>query len=273
MLRNILIIGGLALFGTLSVETAAKASRNSLIRPDFKKRFAGYDACFIIREVRSGESIRYNEQRCTQRFSPCGTFKIAHSLIGLETGIIKNPSAPQFRWDGERYPNRPEWEGNQSLHSAFKSSVIWVFRQLATQIGPQRMQQYLHRIHYGNEDISGGIARFWQLSSLEVSADEQAALVEKLVKNNLPMSPKTMQTVRNILLIEKVKDGALYGNTGSGGVQGPPGKAILGWFVGYITKGKRVYAFATNISADDGATGLKARQITRDILKEMKLAE
>jgi len=58
------------------------------------------------------------------------------------------------------------------------------------------------------------------------------------------------------------------GKTGSGFQDE---KWILGWFVGCVEKQGNRYFFATNIQAPDGATGGKAREITKLILKDLQV--
>ncbi|HML90432.1 MAG TPA: penicillin-binding transpeptidase domain-containing protein [Methylomusa anaerophila] len=46
-------------------------------------------------------------------------------------------------------------------------------------------------------------------------------------------------------------------------------RQLFGWFVGCVEKQGKRYYFATNIQAPDGATGGKAREISKAILKEL----
>ena len=55
----------------------------------------------------------------------------------------------------------------------------------------------------------------------------------------------------------------LYGKTGTGRIDD---KDINGWFVGFVEKGDNVYIFATNIEADENATGSISMEKTIDIL-------
>ena len=56
--------------------------------PDLSPFFAGYEGCFVVWDVAADETIRFNPGRCAERLSPCSTYKIPHSLIALETGVI-----------------------------------------------------------------------------------------------------------------------------------------------------------------------------------------
>ncbi len=44
-----------------------------------------------------------------------------------------------------------------------------------------------------------------------------------------------------------------------------------GWFAGYVERGNKTYIFATNIESKDNASGIKAKKITLEILKKLKI--
>jgi len=130
------------------------------------------------------------------------------------------------------------------------------------------MKQYINKVHYGNEDISGGITQFWLGSTLKISADEQVAFLKGLVRDELPFSKRSMAIARGLLRLVQTEKGTLYGKTGS---SGDNGKYTLGWFVGYVVQPGRIDIFATNIRGRDDASGIKARELTEKILKEAGL--
>ena len=157
---------------------------------------------------------------------------------------------------------------DQTLQSAVTNSCWWYFQNLATAVGEERMEKFVKEAHYGNEDISGGITNFWIGSSLKISADEQVDFLEGLLKDKLPFSKRSMATVRGLIRLDQTEKGTLYGKTGSNMENG---KEILGWFVGYVVQPSGIHIFATNIQAADGAWGLKAKEITKQILKKLDL--
>ena len=226
------------------------------------ERFKGFDSCFVLVDTSTGRSFRYHPERCAARFSPCSTYKIFNSLVGLETGVLKDENH-SMKWNGKKYSIRA-WNRDQTLQSAVTNSVVWYFQRVASSVGEKRMQEYLNRAHYGNKDISGGITRFWLGDSLSISADEQVKMLEGLVDDELPFSKRSMAIVRGMLRLEQTEKGALYGKTGS---DMKDGKKILGWFVGYVVQPGRTYVFAANISAAGGAWGPAARELTKEILK------
>ena len=55
---------------------------------NLKTYFGEYIGGFSVYNLKTDSYIQYNIEHCKKRFSPCSTFKIPNSLIGLETGII-----------------------------------------------------------------------------------------------------------------------------------------------------------------------------------------
>src|SRR5262245_46262560 len=70
---------------------------------DLGQYFKGVAGCFVLYDLKSDRYLRYNEERCRRRFSPWSTFKIANSLIGLETGVITDAEFV-IPWDRAKYP-------------------------------------------------------------------------------------------------------------------------------------------------------------------------
>lgn len=200
------------------------------------------------------------------RRSPCSTFKIPNSLIGLESGVIKDKDH-LLKWDGTKTWNE-NWNRDHTLETAFKHSTVWYFQELARLVGAEKMQGFVDQIDYGNKDISGGIDQFWLGDSLEISAMEQIRFLQKLYYNRLPFSQSIMDTVKDIMVYKTGDDYVLRGKTGSGFIED---ETSWGWYVGYIEVKDKVYFFASNIEAKEGATGRGLRTIIVDILTDMKL--
>jgi beta-lactamase class D len=55
---------------------------------DLSRFFKDTDSAFVLYDLKQNRYRRHNEARCRQRFSPCSTFKIPDSLIGLETKVL-----------------------------------------------------------------------------------------------------------------------------------------------------------------------------------------
>lgn len=231
-----------------------------------KSLYGGFQYCLVMSDLKTAETFRLNEAGCAERLSPCSTFKIFNSLAGLESGFLRN-EMHAMKWDGTKY-EREEVNRDQTLQSAVTNSVVWYFQRVAAGVGEPKMKEYLHAVGYGNEDISGGLTKFWLGSSLKISADEQVVFLKKLVKDKLPFSKRNMAVVRGLIRLNETPKGILYGKTGS---DMQNGKRILGWFAGYVVSPQHVWVFATNIRAADGAWGPKAREIVEAALQKLDL--
>ena len=227
--------------------------------------FEGREGCFILQEGGAARPLERVGTLCAERVSPCSTFKIPNSLIGLETGAIADEGSV-LKWDGVKR-SRPEWNRDHTLASAIKVSTVWYYQELARRVGTERMQKLLSAIPYGNADISGGIDRFWLGGSLQVSPEEQVAFLERLRLTQLPFSERSQRIVRDILLQESRGPIAYRGKTGSCDFDGTKDH---GWWVGWVEKDGKATVFAMLVRGDD-AFGPVARRLTEIQLKKRGL--
>lgn len=239
---------------------------------DLSSVFKGTKGAFVLYDMKSKRYVRYNEQRCRERFSPKSTFKIPNSLIGLETGVIRDAEFV-IPWDREKYSPTtnwtPEqlvnWSKDQTLRSAIKYSVVWYYKELALRVGEQQMKKYVTAFKFGNNDISGRVDDFWLNNRLKISADEQVEFLKAFYMGRLPVSQRSTEVVKDILVFDKTPAYTLSAKTGGGPIsQG----VYIGWFVGYLETKGNVYFFATNI---EGASFTEIRdkriELTRQILR------
>ena len=210
--------------------------------------------------------IRYNPEQCSERFLPASTFKIINSLIALETGVIPDENYV-IEWDGTQY-EIPAWNQDHDMRTAMQNSVVWYYQELARRVGKEKMQNYIDAVGYGNQDISGEIDPFWLNGALRISADEQVEFLKRLYQGDLPFSERSMEIVRDIMVLEKTDLYQLSGKTGTGLVD----DLYLGWFVGYLEEDNNVYFFATNIQGTSpDAKGSIVKEITLNILQDIEL--
>ena len=238
-------------------------------KPEFKKYFDafGVNGSLVIYDLKTCKYVRHNPGRCKQRFTPASTFKIPNSLIGLETGVIKDENFI-IKWDGVKR-EIPEWNQDHNLRSAFKYSVVPYYQELARRVGTEKMRYYVMKMHYGNEDISGGIDQFWLQGGLRISQEEQIEFLRKLYLNKLPFSEHSIAIVKNIMLREETAGSKLRAKTG----WGRQDSLDIGWFVGYVERSDNVYFFATNIESRQPSENFgQARiEITKKILEQLSL--
>ena len=205
-------------------------------------------------------------ERATLRVAPNSTYKIYNALFGLENGII-TPGNSLIDWNGNTYPFEA-WNADQTLSSAMSASVNWYFACIDEQLGRASVQEYLHKIAYGNEDLSGDFSSYWMESSLKISPIEQVELLTKLQNHNLGFTPENVKAVKDSIHISSSSFGDFYGKTGTGRVNG---QDINGWFIGFIERQNNTYFFATNIQSEQRATGSKASDITLSILSDLNI--
>ncbi|HKJ68292.1 MAG TPA: class D beta-lactamase, partial [bacterium] len=220
-----------------------QGNENWVQKPDFKEYFrqADVNGGIILYQFQRDTYLVYNPRRAKKRYIPASTFKIMNSLIALETGVIKN-EAEVIPWDGVDRSIR-EWNADHNMRTAIRYSVLWFYQELARRVGKEQMQRYVELAGYGNKDIDGAIDQFWLTGDLRISPEEQVDFLARLYRNDLPFSQRSLDIVKDILLLETTDIYQLYGKTGWSQASVPQ----IGWFVGWLETAGEVYFFATNI--------------------------
>jgi beta-lactamase class D len=251
-----------ALVTLLAAAVAAAPAAAEEVAQDLGAFFPGFRSTLVLRDVAAGRTVRHDPALARRRAAPCSNFKIPNSLIGLETGVIPDASFV-LAWDGVQR-SRQEWNRDHDLRSALKDSVVWYYQELARRVGPDRMQKWVSAFHYGNEDLSGGIDRFWLGSSLRISPDEQVDFLGRLHAGELPVSPRSVAIVKEILLQDAPGPGIAYrGKTGS--CQDPGAPQPHGWWVGSVEKEGSLFLYAARIEGP-GASGMVCRPMAEKAL-------
>lgn len=203
----------------------------------------------------------FNPERATQRMSPASTFKIPHSLMALDAGVLKD-EFQLFRWDGvER--SFAGHNQDQNLRSAMRTSALWVYEIFAKQIGEKRAAQYLQKMGYGNADPSTDKGAYWVDGKLAISAYEQVGFVKKLYLNQLPFAKEHQLLVKDMMINEARKEWILRAKTGWEG--------RFGWWVGYVEWPTGPVFFALNIDTPERMKDLYKREaIVREVLQSIQ---
>ena len=259
----------------LLLQLSFAAAANDFKPIDMSNFFGRHkSASFVLYNCATDKYYIHNSEYVGKRYSPCSSFKILNSLIGLETGVIKNENHV-IEWDGKD-GRLKIWNQDHTLASAINNSVVWYYQTLAKSVGEKRMKKFVEAAEYGNMDISGGLTKFWLHGSegtLKISALEQVEFLKKFVDEKLPFSKKNIRIVKKIIELQAGENYSLSGKTGSGMENG---RHVCGWFVGTVKTTKTVYVFATLIAADlktedSPALGSVAKKITMNILKSMEI--
>jgi len=237
--------------------------------PDLGRHFkkSGIEGSILIYDSKNNQTYEHNPQRNATAFRPASTFKVFNSLVALETGVIPDDVAI-LTWDGIGR-EFPEWNHDTNMRQALKNSTVWFYQVLARKVGHQRMQQFIDQVGYGNRQIGTAkdIDRFWLEGPLQITPQEQIKFLQRLHRGDLPFSKRTMDLVKDIMVLEQTPDYILRAKTGWVRTTNPE----IGWVVGYLEQNKNVYFFATNINISK-PEDLSARiEIARRSLKDLGL--
>ena len=223
----------------------------------------------------------YNEQLSTKRSSPCSTFKIFATYVGLMTGNIDVDNSTR-KWNGTQYWY-PLWNQDVDLDFAYKNSCVCYYRRVINDIGYESMKSYIDQLAYGNKDISdfAGILNtnetlldlkgFWLESSLKISPVEQTQVLHRLFKTLEENNNSKLQNQLKHIMLTYAEDNShsglkIYGKTGFGRVNGENTDA---WFVGMYEVDNQTIYYA--IRLDDPlntlSTSAKAKEIALNIIK------
>lgn len=269
MMAAVLLFGLAPILSTYAADTSRyqwDASQKNISYSDLSESFGKYEGSFVLYNSGEDSWSIHDIEHATRRTAPDSTYKIYDALFGLEEGVIA-PENSFIPWDQENYPFEA-WNADQTLESAMQSSVNWYFQALDERLGASLVRKYIRKIGYGNEDMSGDFSAYYLESSLKISPIEQVELLTKLYDNRFGFAPENIQAVKNSLLLFSSEDMTCYGKTGTGRVDGLD---VNGWFVGYIETANNIYFFATNISANEDASGRNAAEITLSILSDMNI--
>lgn len=236
---------------------------------DISQIFKGYDAAFVLYDFNNQQFIKYNPERCAVRFLPASTFKIPNSLIGLETGIIKDADFI-IPWDSVKTWNE-NWNRDHTLRSAIQFSVVPWYRELARRLGREKSQHFLNIFDYGNKTIGEKEDYYWLDNSLKISADEQVLFIKKLYENELPVSQRSIDIVKEILINDSTGNYILRAKTGGGKKEDGN---YIGWYIGWLETNNNVYLFALNIDADTFEKMAPLRKkLTLQVFKQLEIIE
>ncbi|MDF2948534.1 MAG: serine hydrolase [Sedimentibacter sp.] len=243
---------------------------------DYSDCFNGIEGCAVFFNSNTNTYMMYNKKLCEKRTSPCSTFKIIATIMGLDKGIITSVDTT-MGYDGTIYSTE-KWNKNLSLKDAFKESCVWYFRKVIDKVGQSNVQSYLDKLKYGNCDISewdgSGINSlpelngFWLESSLEISPKEQVNILASLFSGKTDCSEQNINILKEVMLTQKIGSVSVYGKTGTG--QNYKTKhRDNGWFVGMFENSDESYYFAVHLNDDSKeVSGPMAKEIALDIINQ-----
>lgn len=215
---------------------------------------------FVVLDLETGERTATHEELAAEPLPPCSSFKVWHSLIGLDLGVVGGPDEPFYNWDGVARAYKA-WNRDLTLEQAFRASCVPAFQGMARRIGAERMGNALARIGYGDLDISAGQTEFWlpreDRKTILISPDQQVALLGKLLNDGHGFRSEHVAMLRGMMHAGDSGEGSLFGKTGSGFLDGEAER--IGWYIGWVETGQTERAFAC-VQLGPGVSGSTARQ-------------
>jgi beta-lactamase class D len=215
----------------------------------------------LVADERTGSASTWVHglERSRRRYTPASTFKIPHSLFALDAGLIKD-EFQVIPWDRIKRPT-DAWNDDQTLSSAMRNSVVWVYQRFAQELGPKREADYLRAIGYGNALVTGE-SPFWVEGDLAISCTEQLAFLRRLYRNELPFRVEHQRLVRDVMIVEAGRNWILRAKSGWSGK--------IGRWVGWVEWPSGPVFFALNIDTPRRLDDLPKREaITRAVLRSI----
>lgn len=231
--------------------SATMYDREVIDRDDWTSALEDLDTpgTFALAQVGTAGAIETAiPERATVGFLPASTFKLLNALIILETGVLPDLDTV-VPWDGvER--EFASWNQDHTLRTAIQESAVWVFEDLAAQVGPDAMAELVASADYGNADIGVGEGPFWLDGNLRTSAIDQLAFLERLVLGELPFDATNQGMVVASLPRLDGPDSRISYKTGTALAGEPP----LAWLVGLVdtAAGQWVFAYNVDLPVIDG---------------------
>ena len=198
--------------------------------------------CILLYDQNANTYYSNNFDWANKAQLPASTFKIPNSIIALELGIVKD-STTILPWNGQPQMN-PNWEQDLMLKDAFQFSCVPCYREIARQIGLEKMKDYCQQFNYGNMNIdSSNLDLFWLMGKSKISPFQQIDFLERLNDKSLNINTNTYVNLKYILLRENTSEYQLYGKTGWSNNENKDNT----WFVGFLVTPERTIYFATNL--------------------------
>jgi beta-lactamase class D len=229
-------------------------------------RASAATTCTLVVDAATGATLVRVGDRCDERLTPASTFKIALSLIGFDSGILRDADHPAWPYKDEYKAWNNDWKQTTTPQTWLRDSVVWYSQVLTRQLGEAKFKEYVDKLGYGNRDVSGGLTTAWLSSSLRISVVEQVAFVRRMVQRQLPVSRSAIDRTMTIMPVTSSDGWRISGKTGTGFQLRADGTSDsdrqVGWFVGWAQREGRTLVFARVIEderREDVRAGLRAR--------------
>jgi len=241
---------------------------------DLKKYFeaANITGSITLFDLNQQMWIKSDEQDAERGTLPASTFKMFHTLIALEEGVIDGAN-DTLTWDGIAKTFKGHeiaaWNQDTDLTMAFKKSTVWYYVEIAKQIKRACYRKYLRKAKYSDRQIKQGKANdFWNYGQLKVKPVEQINFLRRLYKNDLPFKKAHQMLLKELMEEGKEESYTLRSKTG----WAFDGRDI-GWYVGYVEYQSNTIFFATRIQKaldkEQKDFSKLRKSITKEILTDL----
>jgi beta-lactamase class D len=227
---------------------------------------AGLTGTIVVASADGTREYVANRARAATPMLPASTFKIPNTLIALAEGVVHEEIV--FHWDG-RDKGLAAWNQDHTLPTAFRTSCVWCYQEIARRVGQPTYERYLTALQYGNQRPGPTLTTFWLDGELRISALEQIAFLRRVYAQTPPIPPAAYAVLRRIMLMEETPTSVLRGKTGW--TRRADGEH--GWFVGYVEGSAGTWFFATNLEIGLSSIAGRREQLIREALRVKRIVE
>lgn len=210
--------------------------------------------CTVMVDAASGAAL-VHEGSCDEHVTPGSTFKIAISLMGFDSGVLRDDRTPYLPYRPSYAPANPATRHDADPAAWLRESIVWYSQQVTARLGADAVRNYVQAFDYGNRELASvpGVDDAIALSeispTLRISPLEQTVFLRKVVNRSLPVSARAYDVTARLLKLDAPVNGwEVYGKTGTVPARRTDGSADetqdIGWFVGWASKGGRTVVFA-----------------------------
>lgn len=212
-----------------------------------------------------------------ERIPPGCTITIILSMMGFDTGLLKDKESPVWPFQVGYDDYFESWKRSQTPRSWIQTSCTWYSELVAENLGLKKFRDYLQLLDYGNQgqyydvqDLRKAEEWLWD-PFLKIFPKEQAQFIQRLIQERLPISSYSTEVTKFLHFKEELPDGwKLFGKTALDDLK----EGMRGWFVGWIEKEENSFSFAyviEDLKVDPALRIPRVKQLLKEVLKGNKI--